>query len=337
MSISPVRCCDTCDKFINMQLMNSNELSNMSPKALKEYITAYNLPFKTAIEKDDLVRIIFNTRPISNENEKHYRNKRTRASNGNHNPSSTPPPTQNNEDSRPFSFTNMMQDLFTPPSIPSSPSPNNTRAQEQLQRENQRRHQEQVRIHQQRQQDLQRQHQEEARRQHELARARQEEITRRAREQAQRRSTPSPSTQNTNTNNTTQNTPRSRSSPPLSNDNLLSLHDLVKAKIDPASLSVRTLKSILKANFVEQSHVIEKSELVKLVIRLADQHRADEESSKKNDDEGGGNEDNLCRICFDNQQNCVFLDCGHMVTCMECAKKVSEKTDDNMIFFDTDF
>jgi hypothetical protein len=30
----------------------------------------------------------------------------------------------------------------------------------------------------------------------------------------------------------------------------------------------------------------------------------------------------LCKICLDAQQNCVFLDCGHMATCMDCAKTV---------------
>ncbi|CAO3637672.1 unnamed protein product [Mucor hiemalis] len=157
-------------------------------------------------------------------------------------------------------------------------------------------HEEQVRAHQLQQQQQREEHQ------------------RRLREQQQREASQSPQPQSS--------TPSQRNSPPLSNDNLLSLHDLVKTNIDPASLSVRTLKSILKANFVEQSHVIEKSELVRLVIRLADQHRAEMESDKKNEEGGGSNEDNLCRICFDNQQNCVFLDCGHMVTCMECAKKL---------------
>lgn len=285
-----------------MQQMNSNELSKLSPKALKEYITAYNLPYKAAIEKDDLVRIIFNTRPISNESENYYRKSRSKQPT-----TSTSSSTANNSnnDNSSFSFSNLMQEFFTPPPVP---SPNQNRRQEQQRRQ---------------QQEQARQHREEHLRQHEAnVRAaqqqeqQQQEQYRRMREQQQRQAqSPSPSTPPQPT--------QSRSPPPpTSNDNLLSLHDLVKAKIDPASLSVRTLKSILKANFVEQSHVIEKSELVRLVVRLADQHRAEMEGNKKNE-EGGGNEDNLCRICFDNQQNCVFLDCGHMVTCMECAKKVN--------------
>lgn len=298
-----------------MQQMNSNELSKLSPKALKEYITAYNLPYKAAIEKDDLVRIIFNTRPISNESENYFRKSRSKQPAASTSSSTASDANNDNNTGGSFSFSNMMQELFTPPPVP---SPNQNRQQEQ-----QRRQQQQQQEYQRRQQEQARRHQEEHLRRHEAnvraaqqQQQQQQEHYRRMREQQQRQAqSPPPSTP-----------PQNRSPPPpTSNDNLLSLHDLVKAKIDPASLSVRTLKSILKANFVEQSHVIEKSELVRLVVRLADQHRAEMEGEKKNEEGGGGggNEDNLCRICFDNQQNCVFLDCGHMVTCMECAKKVN--------------
>lgn len=88
--------------------------------------------------------------------------------------------------------------------------------------------------------------------------------------------------------------------------------------MDPSSLSVRTLKALLKANFVEQSHVIEKAELVKLVNRLIEQHKQSQSQDNTRDD-------TLCRICLDAEQNCVFLDCGHMVSCMDCAKKVRKK------------
>ncbi|KAI9486696.1 MAG: zinc finger, C3HC4 type-domain-containing protein [Benjaminiella poitrasii] len=276
---SPVRCCDTCEKLIRMQNMNSNELSQLSAKELKEYIKAYHLPSKTAIEKSDLVRIIFNTRPISNESECYYRQYRTR-------PSIVSSSDSNNNG---FSFSNIFQDLFSPLSNttdrnsaseqlpqrqrqpPPPPPPNNNNNPPRQQ-------------------------------------------------QPRRQFTPSPTPNNSNIS--------SRTSTPLSTntnntDNLLSLHDMIKANIDPASLSVRTLKSILKANFVEQSHVIEKSELVKLVQRLVDQYKA-EYTSNDASAGAGKNDDNLCRICFDAQQNCVFLDCGHMVTCMECAKKLIE-------------
>lgn len=300
---SPVRCCNTCEKLIKMQNMNSNELSILSPKVLKEYIKAYDLPAKSAIEKDDLVRIIFNTRPISNESEKYYRRNKRKS-----------PASNDDNNGGSFSISNMVSDLFTPP-------PNHHRQQQQEQQQQQQ--QEYIRRQQQQQQheEFLRRQQQQQRQEHERRHQQrhQENLARMRQQQQRTAATPSPSSTNANTR------PSPRPSPHLSNENLLSLHDLVKTKIDPASLSVRTLKSILKANYVEQSHVIEKSELVKLVIRLVDQHRAELEGSQNNsnsDSPSTQNEDLLCRICFDHQQNCVFLDCGHMVTCMECAKKV---------------
>ncbi|KAI9361920.1 zinc finger, C3HC4 type-domain-containing protein [Pilaira anomala] len=159
------------------------------------------------------------------------------------------------------------------------------------------------------------------RRQESEEQARQERIYR-EREYAQSTSPPPP----------VSTTPQSTPSPRLQDNSIITLQDIIKNEIDPAVLSVRTLKKILKANYVKQSHVIEKSELVKLVNRLVDQHKAELELNKKNEDDSNNNnnnnnnsnEDSLCRICFDNQQNCVFLDCGHMATCIECAKKLIE-------------
>lgn len=198
-----------------MQTMTSNELIKLPTKLLKEYIQAYHLSTtKSAmIEKSDLVKVIFNARPISNENECYYRFNRGR--------------------------NNIQQQERT---ITNSNPPRQMNA---------------------------------------LPAARMS----------------------------------SSKSTPATTNNILTLNDLVKRNIDPSTLPIRTLKSILKANFVEQSHVIEKSELVRLVKRLVNQQK--EEESRV-----ASNEDSLCRICCDAQQNCVFLDCGHMVTCMDCAKKV---------------
>lgn len=276
--------------------MNSNELSQLSPKALKEYINAYHLPFKTAIEKSDLVRIIFNTKPISNQNEMYYRTNRTK-----------PTVSSVNNDSDGGFFSSIVHDLFT------SPTSNNQEQEQQQQRQH--REQEQRR-------EQERRSRQEAERER-LDRERREQFLRQQQQQQQQQhqqrytsNTPSPAPSQR------QQQQQARHIPVNKNENILSLHDMVNSKIDPASLSVRTLKSILKSNFVEQSHVIEKSELVKLVIRLADQHKAETNEGGNGDHNGNSNDDSLCRICFDAQQNCVFLDCGHMVTCMDCAKKV---------------
>lgn len=38
----------------------------------------------------------------------------------------------------------------------------------------------------------------------------------------------------------------------------------------------------------------------------------------------GGLEENLCKICMDSPIDCVLLECGHMVTCTKCGKRMSE-------------
>lgn len=35
-------------------------------------------------------------------------------------------------------------------------------------------------------------------------------------------------------------------------------------------------------------------------------------------------EENLCKICMDSPIDCVLLDCGHMVTCTKCGKRMNE-------------
>lgn len=35
-------------------------------------------------------------------------------------------------------------------------------------------------------------------------------------------------------------------------------------------------------------------------------------------------EDSLCKICMDSPIDCVLLECGHMVTCTKCGKRMSE-------------
>ncbi|CEG80584.1 hypothetical protein RMATCC62417_14895 [Rhizopus microsporus] len=276
-----------------MQNMNSNDLLQLSLKELKEYIQAYNLPAKTAIEKDDLVRIIFNTRPISDESELFYRNRRHRLSrteknnNGSNNSSSNSSSSSSTSNDTPlFSFSNMVQDLFTP-------SPKQPQQQQQ----------------QQRRPPFYTPPQPQPQPQQPRYRAPPQS-------QQPRYQTPPPSQQQQQHHH--MNTQRSQSASPPSSNDLLSLNDIVKAKMDPSSLSVRTLKALLKANFVEQSHVIEKAELVKLVNRLIEQH-------KQSQSQDNARDDTLCRICLDAEQNCVFLDCGHMVSCMDCAKKVRKK------------
>ncbi|NXM09074.1 RFFL ligase, partial [Tyrannus savana] len=109
-----------------------------------------------------------------------------------------------------------------------------------------------------------------------------------------------------------------------SEDNLVqgrkaSLSDL-RSVGDINALSVRQLKEILARNFVTYKGCCEKWELMERVTRLY---------REKDPQHLGGagqpsSEDNLCRICMDAPIDCVLLECGHMVTCTKCGKRMSE-------------
>uniref|UniRef100_A0AAV2MSG7 RING-type domain-containing protein n=1 Tax=Knipowitschia caucasica TaxID=637954 RepID=A0AAV2MSG7_KNICA len=102
---------------------------------------------------------------------------------------------------------------------------------------------------------------------------------------------------------------------------------------DIEDLSVRQLKEILARNFVNYSGCCEKWELVERVRRL---YRETEENRQSMENVSGtittdGEkvpltifDDNLCRICMDAVIDCVLLECGHMVTCTKCGKRMNE-------------
>ncbi|XP_032084944.1 E3 ubiquitin-protein ligase RNF34 isoform X2 [Thamnophis elegans] len=91
---------------------------------------------------------------------------------------------------------------------------------------------------------------------------------------------------------------------------------------DVEGLTVRQLKEILACNFVNYSGCCEKWELVEKVSRLYREnqtnHRLREKPPLTDED------DNLCRICMDAVIDCVLLECGHMVACTKCGKRMSE-------------
>ncbi|XP_029108417.1 E3 ubiquitin-protein ligase RNF34-like isoform X1 [Scleropages formosus] len=125
-----------------------------------------------------------------------------------------------------------------------------------------------------------------------------------------------------------------------------SLSDL-SSEQDIGALTVRQLKEILTRNFVNYSGCCEKWELVERVCRLyrhAEQNRKSLEGFSNSITavvaypppicNGGvvdgerlllaGQDDNLCRICMDAMIDCVLLECGHMVTCTKCGKRMNE-------------
>ncbi|XP_004709646.2 E3 ubiquitin-protein ligase RNF34 isoform X1 [Echinops telfairi] len=101
-----------------------------------------------------------------------------------------------------------------------------------------------------------------------------------------------------------------------------SLSDLSSLE-DIEGMSVRQLKEILARNFVNYSGCCEKWELVEKVNRL---YKENEENQKSHGErvQLQDEEDSLCRICMDAVIDCVLLECGHMVTCTKCGKRMNE-------------
>ncbi|XP_054598359.1 E3 ubiquitin-protein ligase rififylin isoform X1 [Nothobranchius furzeri] len=111
-----------------------------------------------------------------------------------------------------------------------------------------------------------------------------------------------------------------------------SLSDLNNVE-DIEELSVRQLKEILARNFVNYKGCCEKWELMERVTRLyQDQQNllavtlvnAADCSESGHGSAPPGLEENLCKICMDSPIDCVLLECGHMVTCTKCGKRMSE-------------
>ena len=93
-------------------------------------------------------------------------------------------------------------------------------------------------------------------------------------------------------------------------------------------LSVRQLKFILRNNFVNFQGVLEKKDLILRAETLFVQQKKDNDSVKteaaSEEVASEVNDANFCKICWDNAVNCVFLECGHMITCIDCSKQIVE-------------
>ncbi|ORZ10243.1 hypothetical protein BCR42DRAFT_114938 [Absidia repens] len=354
---SAVRCCDTCDLHITMQEMNSSMLGSQSLKQLKQYIRCYNLPSQHAIEKDDLVKLIFNTRPITNQNERHYRKLRDQqyagqasaqereGANNNNNNNNTNNSTSGGDlfDDNPLStMFNKLSDLFIPPDPTVSPAaPTPPRQQQQHQQQ-----QRQRPYTNQRPQQHYRPPPPTSSQQHTSSSSYPSYIY--PEHQHQHPSSAPRSTTTAARPSSTTAAPSSRqqassassasatASPPPSSTpsppgNTVTLKEMLALSIDPATMSVRTLKHILRTNHVEQNFALEKKELVTRVQQLIeDEKKLQKERHHVDNDTSSGNggddihEDMVCRICYDSVQNCVFLNCGHMATCIDCGLKLVE-------------
>ncbi|XP_029106079.1 E3 ubiquitin-protein ligase rififylin isoform X2 [Scleropages formosus] len=108
-----------------------------------------------------------------------------------------------------------------------------------------------------------------------------------------------------------------------------SLSDLSCVR-DIEALSVRQLKEILARNFVSYAGCCEKWELMERVTRLFNEHKdlrrlaSKSKSGSEKAPTQPALEENLCKICMDSPIDCVLLECGHMVTCSKCGKRMNE-------------
>jgi len=118
-------------------------------------------------------------------------------------------------------------------------------------------------------------------------------------------------TTTTNTNTTNHARPRRKSLSELNTEE----------KIE--DLNIRELKEILAANFVDYKGCVEKNELIERVRRLYRDREMEKQRAKDFEKAGVGDHE-LCKICMDAIADCVFLDCGHMVTCVQCGKLLAE-------------
>ncbi|KAK7088810.1 E3 ubiquitin-protein ligase RNF34-like isoform X2 [Littorina saxatilis] len=125
---------------------------------------------------------------------------------------------------------------------------------------------------------------------------------------------------------------------------------IVRANIDDLetadsaeNMTVRQLKEILVNNFVDYHGCCEKHELVERVKRLwvetqANRQRAadilydstptqtTDPASTEEGQKGQGRdpEHDVCKICMDAAIDCILLECGHMITCTKCGKRLAD-------------
>lgn len=135
------------------------------------------------------------------------------------------------------------------------------------------------------------------------------------------------------------------SSATASNNNIrrrASLSD-IKMESDIDSLTIKQIKEILACNFVDYKGCCEKKELVEKTRRLYASYlenkrleneieeNSEEVQSTESGVASGGeakvkkiDEADLCKICMESLIDCVLLDCGHMVSCIKCGKRLAE-------------
>jgi len=89
---------------------------------------------------------------------------------------------------------------------------------------------------------------------------------------------------------------------------------------DIECLTVKQLKDLLASHYVDYKGCVEKDELIERVERLWRDHSRNTQTLIKEDP----TDSDTCRVCMDAIIDCILLECGHMVTCTGCGKRMAE-------------
>ena len=95
---------------------------------------------------------------------------------------------------------------------------------------------------------------------------------------------------------------------------------------DINQLSAKQLKTILTKNCIDFRGVFEKEVLREKVLQLWIDCNQRGNSNRTGSGECPDDIDDsqACKICMEHEINCVFLECGHMLTCVPCGRKLAE-------------
>lgn len=97
---------------------------------------------------------------------------------------------------------------------------------------------------------------------------------------------------------------------------------------DINQLSAKQLKIILTRNCVDFKGVFEKEVLREKVMQLwidcNEKHTSSSATNRPTDHSDDIDESQACKICMEREINCVLLECGHMLTCVTCGRKLAE-------------
>ncbi|CAH8631425.1 unnamed protein product [Schistosoma bovis] len=105
------------------------------------------------------------------------------------------------------------------------------------------------------------------------------------------------------------------------------------------NLSVRQIKDLLVYNFVDFTHCVEKAELIARAKQLWRNYKQQQplifeaqEAVEFEDCQNAGTSsekcpvdlNDECGVCMEAPVNCVFLECGHLFSCVDCGRKLTE-------------